>query len=158
MIKNKLVLIAIVLFSGAAQAKQFGLGLILFGPTGLSTNYFIDRNTSIDTAWSWSLNDDDQNLYVHSTYLIHKPRLLKLDRTAIDVHFGGGLRLISWDDRPGKRDKHDDETYIGLRGAGGLNYTFNGTIEIFGELSLTMDVIPDTDADLDLGIGARFYF
>lgn len=141
-----------------AQAKDFGLGIILMGPTGVSTNYFFEKNKSIDTALSWDLNDDDQTFYLHSTYLLHKPKLIKIDRAALDLHFGGGARLISWDDRPGKHDKHDDELYLGLRAACGLSYTFERAIEIFSELSLTMDMIPDTDADVDFGIGARYYF
>lgn len=157
---KKLILILMLLTSSSfAEAKQFGLGAILFGPTGLSTNYYFNRTTSLDTAWSWSLNDDDQTLYIHSTYLFHKPKLLKLGTLpAIDFHYGGGARLIVWDDRPGKHDKHDDETAIGVRGAVGLNYLFKPAIQVFGELSLTMDLIPETDADIDLGIGARFYF
>ncbi|MEK6555551.1 MAG: hypothetical protein AABZ31_09950 [Bdellovibrionota bacterium] len=158
MFKKYLGLMGLVLFASAAQAKQLGVGLILISPTGLSTNYFLDKNTSIDTAWAWSMNDDDQNLYVHATYLFHRPRLIKLDRTALDVHFGGGLRMISWDDRPGRNKKHDDETYLGLRGAMGLSYTFKPSVEVFSEVSMTMDVIPETDADVDIAIGARFYF
>ena len=159
-----LALVGLALFFGASSAfaqstsRPLGLGLILFGPTGFSTNYYLTRNTSFDTAWSWSMNDDDQNLYVHGTYLFHRPDMLQIDRVALDVHFGGGLRIISWDDRPGRHRKHDDDTYIGVRGAAGTSYVFNPAIQVFGELSLTMDLIPETDADLDLALGARFYF
>lgn len=156
--KNKLLLLLAVLFIvPAASAKDFGLGIILFGPTGISTNYFLDSDNSIDGALSWSLNDGDQNIYLHSTYLWHKPRLLRLDKVALDVYFGGGGRLISWDDPPG--EERDPETHFGVRGVAGIGHTFkNPCIELFGEISMTMDVIPETDADLDLGLGARFYF
>jgi hypothetical protein len=48
---------------------------------------------------------------------------------------------------------------LGIRGVGGLDYTFRSpNIEVFAELSLTMDIVPSTTADIDLGLGGRFYF
>lgn len=146
-----------ILVSFTAYAGPFGLGVILFGPTGLSSNFQLDQNHSIDSALAWSLNDDDQNFYLHATYLWNYKGLLKIDKIQLDHYWGVGGRVISWDNPPGK--DRDPETRVGLRGAAGIDYTFRPpNIEVFGELSLTMDVIPETDADLALGIGARYYF
>lgn len=147
----------IILVGFTSHAKSLGAGIILFGPTGPSANYFLNQNHSIDAALSWSLNNDNQNLYLHSTYLWHNRDLLKVDNVKLDAFFGAGVRMVSWRDPPGKRS--DSETRLGMRGVAGTGYTFkNPAIEVFGELSLVMDVVPETDIDLGLGIGARYYF
>lgn len=153
----KHLLAAILFVSLPALANPVGAGIILFGPTGFTANYFLNKQHSIDAALSWSLNDDDQNFYIHSTYLWHRRNALKVDSVQLHVYYGGGGRLISWEDKPGK--SRDSETRLGVRGAGGLRYIFKRTrLETFGEASLTMDVIPETDADLDFGLGLRYYF
>lgn len=126
-------------------------------PTGISGAYVLNPKNTIDAAFSWDLNNDDQNFYLHSTYLWHQRDFLKLDKVRLSTYFGGGGRLISWEDPPGK-DK-DTQFRAGARGVLGLNYYFKKPkIEVFGEVSLTLDLIPNTASDLDLGIGARFYF
>lgn len=146
-----------LLFSKTVFAGNLGLGVILFGPTGFSGNYFIQKSNSIDAAFSWDLNDNDQDIYIHGTYLWHRRDLIKVDQQPFDLFFGFGGRIVDWNDPPGK--DRDSETRLGLRGSGGVGYTFQKPrIELFGELSLTMDVIPETDADVDFALGGRFYF
>ena len=149
--------VGFLLSSSMAFAGATGLGLILLSPTGVSLNKYVGPQRSIDAAMAWSLNDDDQSLYAHTTYLLHQKGFFEIDKTKIDTYYGGGLRLISWDNPPGKKTK--SETHLGLRGVGGVAYIFRSSrIQIFSEVSLTMDVVPDTDADLGVGLGARYYF
>ena len=58
-----------------------------------------------------------------------------------------------------KYNDNDGDTFVGIRGAIGLGHTFKDpAIEVFSELSVTMDVVPETDADIDVALGARYYF
>ncbi len=146
-------------FTPKAQAKELGLGIIIFGPTGFSTNYFLDRKSSIDGAISWSLNNEYQDFYFHSTYLWHKPNSIKLDKLKLNAYFGIGGRMISWDHPRGRRGESVSKTEVGARGVVGTSHTFRSpSIEVFGELSLTMNVIPETNSDFDIAFGARYYF
>lgn len=157
-LKNSAIAYLLLFFLGfSASAKPLGVGVILFGPTGFSANYFLSSGNSVDAALSWSLNDDDQNFYLHSTYLWHKRNFFHLDKVPLHAYYGIGGRLISWEDPPGK--ERDSEFRAGIRGAGGIRHVFSKTrIEAFGEISLNMDVVPETDADLKVGLGGRYYF
>lgn len=163
MFRLKLFILVLIAFSSHfAFAGNFGLGGILFSPTGASINYYFDKEHSIDGALATGLNDNDQNLYLHSTYLWHKPGMIKISRTSLDLFYGAGARIISWDeDHPKNNKKNDykDETYIGPRGSIGAGYYFpEPRLQVFGELSLTIDVIPETEADIDVALGLRYYF
>lgn len=157
-----LFLVSALLIGSVSHAGNFGLGGILFSPTGVSLNYYFDPEHSIDGAASTGLNDSDQNLYLHSTYLWHNPGLIKISRASFDLFYGVGARIISWDeDHPKNKNKDDykDETYIGPRGSIGAGYYFaKPRLQVFGELSLTVDVIPETEADVDVAAGVRYYF
>jgi hypothetical protein len=157
---NKLLFFIFILQTSQtsfAQSKNLGLGVILFSPTGISGNYKLSQNKSIDAAAAWSLNDSDQNLYLHSTYLWHKPGAIKIEKFKANAYYGAGARLISWDNPPSK--SRDSEIRLGARGVLGANYLFQEpAIETFAELSMTVELIPDTDVDLDLGLGVRIYF
>lgn len=159
----KKIFYVIVLSSGvfagfpSYAAKPFGLGVILFGPTGFSGNYYLNHKYSVDGAVAWGLGERNQSIYLHSTLLYHNRDLFKISRTKLDVFFGGGARVVSWRDYPGNKRK--EETQFGARGALGTGYEFKDpSIEVFGELSLTMNVVPETNADIDIGLGARYYF
>jgi hypothetical protein len=146
-----------LLLSIHCWAGPFGAGIIIFGPTGFSANYNFSKAHSLDAALAWSMNDDDQKFYFHSTYLWKRPNFFRIDKVQLNTHWGVGGRVISWDDPPG-RDR-ESEVRLGVRGSGGVSYVFpNHPVELFGELALTMDLIPETDADLHLGLGARYYF
>lgn len=148
--------IIVIVFSLSASqvfAKRLGLGLIFGGPTGLSANYFLSKKRSVDLALAFSLGDEGR-LYLHSTYLWRYPKNIRMDKVKFGSYWGAGARIIS-------DDSKDDEEKVklGLRVPGGFNYTFRkAPVEIFGELSLTMKLIPGTQADLDLALGVRYYF
>jgi hypothetical protein len=72
----------------------------------------------------------------------------------IDLYYGLGVRMIAVN-----RGSQDGKIAIGPRAPLGLIYNFNDpNVEIFGELSLALDLTPKTDVDLDVGIGVRIRF
>jgi hypothetical protein len=78
----------------------------------------------------------------------------------VDWYVGAGLKLRFFDDH--NRDRHDDNDGdflgIGVRVPLGLEFFIIPEVEIFGELVPGISLFPDTDFDLDGGIGARYYF
>lgn len=137
----------------AETPGPFGFGIVLGDPTGLSMNYDLSRERSIDAGLAWSFGGDP-GFEVHSDYLWHRDSVLRADKLIFDLHYGIGARLLSLSDRHGT-----DRTRFGPRLPIGLSSSFNQrAIEIFAEIALVMNVIPATTADFDFGIGARVYF
>ena len=54
---------------------------------------------------------------------------------------------------------HKDEIFFGPRAPIGINYYLKDpAVEFFGELSAILNITPETEADLDFSIGARYWF
>lgn len=152
MIKTSFIF-GLLLTSTVVFAKNFGLGVVLGNPTGISANYMLGGNKSIDGALAFDLNGDD-HFHIHSTYLFRHPKSLELDSVKMGWFWGVGAKFRTHDDRHG-----DNDYRLGPRGSIGINYIFpKAPVEIFGEIALIMNVIPKTDTDVDAGIGLRYYF
>lgn len=146
--------ISFFMFSISAHA-DFGLGIIIGSPTGLSAKLSQGSNHAIDAAMAWDLNDD--HFHIHADYLWLKNAGLRLDNVALDWYFGVGGRLVILDND--HRRNHDDDYRLGVRGPIGIGYTFRDPrIEVFGELALIFNLIESTSVGIDGGIGARFHF
>lgn len=153
--RNWIFIFAVSLFMSTAQAKQFGLGVILGSPTGISGKLFTGKNQAIDGAAAWSFGDYDA-FHLHGDYLWHRPHIFDIEGEPFTLYYGIGARLISWESR---KPRYNHDWALGPRIPLGITYTFRDpVIELFGEVALVMDLVPETDADLDLGIGGRFYF
>ena len=151
-----LIILFLALVSPPALAnKPFGAGVMLGDPTGLSFKYILNNKNFIDAGLAWSGSID---IHLHGDYLWKKPKVFVLDQKAVDLFYGVGARLRERD-RKRFSDDDDDGWQIGVRGPVGLSLFFNNPkIEIFAEIALVMNLVPDTDADLDAAIGGRFYF
>lgn len=137
----------------ADAAGPVGVGIVIGDPTGLSANYRLSSQRSVDAAVAWAFGSYP-GFELHSDYLWHRNGLLRAEKVAFDLHYGIGARLISISDRHAS-----DRTYFGPRLPLGLSTNFNqSALEVFGELALVMNLVPGTSADFDFGIGARVYF
>ncbi len=152
----KLFLIFLLLLSllGIEQARaDAAVGAVIGDPTGLSARVGLDGQHSIEGALAYS-SSHYEGLHVHGTYLWDRARSFATTEGPLDLYYGLGLRLISIN----KGDR-DGEIAFGPRAPLGLLYNFhNPNIEVFGEVSLAMDLTPKTDVDLDVGIGVRVRF
>lgn len=155
MIKSNKILIAAIItvfcFSAVAMADQarFGLGLIVGEPTGVNAKYFIDRHNAIDAGFGWSLTGD-HDFHLYGDYLYHVYSLIHTDSGEAPFYFGVGGRVLIRDDKDNK---------AGIRIPVGLNYIFNNLpIDVFCEIVPILNVSPDTEFDLEGGVGARYYF
>lgn len=151
-----------IIFSGhLAQAQHdFGLGVQLGDPTGVTGRYKLSKENSIDGAIGTGNHDD---LNIHADYLWHHYQLFRIGRAWFDSYFGPGLRLRDRDKNCRKNtncnDDDDDGIAIGPRGVGGLMFDFKEPrIELFVELAAVLEVVPDSDGDVDFSTGGRYFF
>ncbi|MCB0413789.1 MAG: hypothetical protein KDD50_05620 [Bdellovibrionales bacterium] len=135
---------------GYTKSNSIGVGVILVEPTGLSANYNLRSNRSIDAAMGFPSG----GLHLHSTYLFHNLKPWTIDHTKVDWYVGIGGRILT-----NATVNDNKKTLIGPRGSVGARYFFiPDQLETFGELALIVNIIESSSADLDLGIGIRYYF
>lgn len=153
---NKFFAIFTLLISliGIEQARaEAALGVVIGDPTGLSGRVALDGRHSLEGALAYSTGHYD-GLHIHGTYLWDRARSFSTTEGPIDLYYGLGVRLIAVN-----RGSQDGKIALGPRAPLGLLYNFNDpNVEIFGELSLALDLTPKTDVDLDVGIGVRIRF
>lgn len=150
--------VCLIMAAGATAAREgeSGIGLTLGDPTGVSGKYWLGEETAVDAAAAWSLDDDRFNL--HADYLLHSFDRTKQEQTPWAFHYGIGARVRFPEDNNGKGNDDDDAT-IGVRVPLGLDvYPSRLPLEFFLEIAPVMDLAPETDLDIEFGIGARFYF
>jgi len=153
MIKRTFLIILIVIaISGIARAtgsRNFGLGIILGEPTGISGKLWISGRSAVDGAAAWSLGNNEA-LHLHADYLLHNFTLIKVEKGRLPFYYGIGGRIRF-------ADVGDD--HIGVRVPLGLAYLFEGApLDIFLEIVPILDLAPDTDFDLNGALGVRFFF
>ena len=133
----------------ALERNKFCTDVMAGDPTGLTAKYMIDSKTGSDATIGWKTSGDNE-FYISSDYLFHLYDLIKIPEGISPVYFGGGLRFID-------RDKKDNK--FGIRIPVGIEYLFlNNSIGAFGELVPILDLTPDTEFDLEFGVGIRYFF
>ncbi len=159
--KKIAMIFVFLLMAGTASGGQegIGLGVILGEPTGVSFKTWIDDRTAIDAAAAWSFSEND-SFQFHADYLIHPFAMPKPPeiRGAVSFYFGiGGRFKLKESKNRDSRNENDD--LLGIRFPVGFSHLMaEAPVEFFAELVPVLDVVPDTDADLNAAIGARYYF
>lgn len=149
------IFLSILFLSLSVRADHgpFGLGVIIGGPTGISAKYDLDSERALDGAVAWSFGGRTR-LHTHMDFLWKRPAALNLDRVDLDFYYGVGGRLITRD-----ADEAKNKTLFGVRGPVGLSYRFEKpSLEIFAELAFYMNLVSETEAGADGGIGIRYLF
>jgi len=145
--------LAMILFSGIASAAgkgDFGLGIILGEPTGISGKLWTSGKSAIDGAVAWS-TDRNASLHLHADYLVHNFPLITVEKGRLPLYYGIGGRI--------KFAENDKDDFIGVRIPVGIEYLFEtAPVDIFFEIVPILDLAPDTDFDLNAAIGARYFF
>lgn len=150
-----LLLATLTQVSKAAEG-DFGLGIILGGPTGFSGEYRLGGSHSLDFAAAWT-TISHTGTHLHSTYLFNQASYGHIEDVPVYWYFGLGGRAIFLNER---EDKHkNDRVYFGPRAPIGTYITSTDLkFKFFAEAAFTMNVVPSTGLDLDIAIGARYYF
>ena len=135
--------------STSFEHGNFGIGVILGEPTGLSAKMWTSETTAFDLGVAWSFSGDG-NFHIHGDYLFHRFGIFDVSKGALPLYFGIGARMLF-------RDNADDK--IGIRFPIGIEYYFDDLpIAVFVEIVPILDLTPDSDFDINGGIGGRFYF
>jgi hypothetical protein len=152
-----IILFFLLIPAVSSAQRNFGLGIVLGDPTGITAKYVLSSANALDTTFSFGSGN---KFYLHGSWLWLKPNQFNMDRYPVSLYFGIGPRLINHDHGHGHRhDDHSDDFHLAARAPIGLRMNFaDPLIELFGEIAIAMDVIPKMEVDFDFGIGARFYF
>ena len=175
-----IVLVAAVLgVSGTAQARrrhfvnssnysangQFGAGLELGAPTGITAKLFVTPNQAID----FGLGDLYHNYYVgadglhlYADYLWHPLSLADVEAFKLPFYIGVGGRAWFFNENCGANDC--GASIIGVRVPIGISFDFNNVpLDVFLQVVPTLDFYHDypnrtIDLDVDFSVGIRFWF
>lgn len=145
---KKLLIMLCLLFmptaTFAAEAGSIGVGIILGDPTGISGKYWIDKDNAIDAAIGFD------RFSVHADYLFHLWNIFpQTGGGDFGGYFGPGLVF--------KDKKHDN--MVGVRFALGAVFEMDTyPVEFFAELVPVLELSPESDLNLDGGIGVRYFF
>lgn len=150
-----LILVGMMAVSARA-AGPVGVGLMLFGPTGLSGAYRLNDAHAVDLALAWRTHPGSET-YLHSTYLWRFPDYYRFEGKPMLFYAGVGGRLFT--ETREERKPDTGRTFVGVRTAAGTAYTLpDAPLEFFGEVAITLDLLPSTIASFSLAAGGRFYF
>jgi hypothetical protein len=149
-LKRIALFVAILVVLGTATAwteGDFGLGIVLGQPTGISAKYWLSVRSSIDGAAAWSFVHKG-SLYLHVDYQYYVFDLASVQSGRLGFFLGLGGRLLFADD-----------FNLGLRVPLGLIYLFSDLpLDVFLEVVPIMELLPATAASGGAAIGLRYYF
>ena len=141
-----------LLFSGAqanAAGGNFGLGIIVGEPTGVSGKLFVSNTNAVDMAAAWSFGGSTE-FHLQMDYLYHFRSLIKVKSGKAPVFAGLGGRFKF-------RDGADNK--FGVRIPVGIAYHFaNAPFDIFCEVVPVLELSPSTEFTMEGAFGGRFYF
>lgn len=137
--------------------NKVGLGLMVGEPTGISFKTWTSQNTAFDAGLAWSVGRFDA-VRIHADYLWHDFGILgdEINKGQLPVYYGIGGRIIFTDDYP---DPGDNNAVLGARVPVGVNYLLEDSpVGFFFEVAPIVNIIPETDFDVDAALGVRYYF
>jgi hypothetical protein len=132
--------LALLLFTAAPAAAQVGIGGLIGDPTGLTLKAGAGRGAIV-----LDVNLDDA-IYGQLHYLIREQRL---SGTGSDIRFSFGPGVIL--------GESGNDTAVGLSALFGLGWYIDPRFELFGQVTPRLILTPDTDGDVGVAAGLRFY-
>jgi hypothetical protein len=142
-----LVMLPISAFAQANvdETRNFGLGLMLGEPTGVSVKSWLGQKSAFDIGAAWSLSGRNEALHMHADYLYHR---WFEDRENLAFYYGLGGRII-----------FSDNAMAGIRIPFGLTYVFDSVpFDLFVEAVPILDLSPDVEFAGNGAVGIRYYF
>ncbi len=100
MAKNVLIYFLIATFGCTAaafgQTKDYGLGLVINEPTGLTGKVWLSRRAALDAAIGWSAKRG-HFLHIHADYLFYRYSFHSDNRVDFSLYIGAGGKIIFQD-------------------------------------------------------------
>lgn len=138
------------------QAKTVGVGVVMGAPTGLSANLFMNESQSVHTTLAWDLDDDDEDEMILASHYTWRRSDFALKELGWLYGFGGRLQTLD-DNHRDNKDRDDFE--LGPSGTLGLFYDFGQVpVEVFLKGNMTVNLIQDTETDVDAMLGVHYNF
>lgn len=132
---------------GAAGGGNFGLGVVLGEPTGISGKLWLGGTSAVDGVLAWSFAQNPA-VSVQADYLFHFFDLIAVPKGRLPLYVGVGA-AVSISDNPD----------VGVRIPGGVTYLFDtAPLDVFLEIAPILLLFPATTFDFSGGAGIRFYF
>lgn len=132
-----------------AQDKGFGLGIMIGEPTGLSAKYWTSSTNAFDFGLAYSFVQKFSAVSIHADYLYHDFNVIKSDYR-LPIYYGFGARI---------RFVNNSDNALGARGVVGIAWLNHKLpLDVFFEVVPVFNLIPSTSLNLDIALGARYYF
>ena len=151
---------AIMAQTASAADSNFGLGLVLGDPSGISARIAAGSNNSINVILGYDVNQNDNRyyrdnccrdggvLYMGADYVWYNYNLIHVSSGRLPLYFGPGVNFVI-----------SNYSSVGIRGVVGLEYQFaNAPFDLFFELAPGVNIVPNTEVGVDAGFGGRFFF
>ena len=159
-----LTVIALCLFlavqMSVAQERNFGLGVIVGEPTGVSAKLWTSPTTAFDFGLGWSVGGDrignydgfyngGSRVHFHMDYLWHSfDAISSSERFPLYYGIGGRINTGA-----------GYNSSAAVRGVIGIAWMPHETpIDIFLELVPSLQLTSSTGFAIDAGLGARYFF
>jgi len=121
--------------------------VILGEPTGLSYKEWTGSSTAIDLGIAWSFRHEG-HLHIHADYLFHNFSFFEVDDGRMPYYIGIGGRV-----------RIEDDPRAGVRFVIGAEYySEQAPFGFFFELAPIFDLLPETEFDMNGGVGIRVVF
>jgi hypothetical protein len=141
---------------------NFGVGIILGEPTGVTAKLYLKDDVAVQGAVGSAFIGG--GLQLHADYVWHPYILQSRDSFVLPVYFGPGARLIDY--TSGRNDPNGMSSSafaLGVRGVAGLLFDFktvplDAFIEVAGVLEYEFRSGAGFALRLNAGAGVRYYF
>jgi hypothetical protein len=128
--------------------RDFGLGVVIGDPTGLSGEKWLGQRTALDFSAAWSL-ESNESMELAMDHVWYDFDAIETDDHRMALHYGLGGRVQFVD---------SGNDHAGIRFPVGLTYFADrGRVGIFMQVAPTLDLAPSTDMDLQGGLGMRYF-
>jgi hypothetical protein len=137
----------------SAQERNFGLGLMIGEPTGISAKLWTSNENAFDFGLGWTTFDNRNNagsrVHFHMDYLWHSfDAIHATERFPIYYGIGGRINTGA-----------GNESSFAVRGVVGIAWMPRTTpIDLFLELAPSLQLTPSSGFALDAAIGIRYFF
>lgn len=131
--------------SGPGHGRNFGLGIMLGEPSGVTVKNWLSETAAFDIGAAWSLSGRNESLHMHADFLMHSwfP-----ENDGLAFYYGLGGRVI-----------FANSPTAGARIPLGLTYVFtNAPLDLFVEAVPIVDLAPDLEFAGNGAVGLRYYF
>lgn len=148
MVLRKFIFIFFVVLTilSVSYAGNFGAGIIVGEPTGLSFRLWQNKNQAFDFGIAWSISSNI--LHLSADYVSHSYGIFKPTSGSMPFYYGVGVRILA-----------KDNTNFGVRIPLGILFIPKGmNLDFFFEIVPTLELVPDTKLDVDGAFGFRYYF